>query len=77
MRQHTTKGNSNWGERKAEHKRQEKEDIATHNSFEVEWNEVHKRCQPCISIPDGPAAPGVLKAADLITAALRDENITG
>jgi len=26
-------------------------------------------------MPEGPAAPDVLKAADLITAALRDENI--
>jgi len=28
-------------------------------------------------MPEGPAAPDVFKVADLITAALRDENIIG
>jgi len=37
MRRHTTKGDSNWGERKAEHKRRAKEDKVTPQDFALSW----------------------------------------
>jgi len=47
-----------------------------HRSAEADWKEVHKRCQPAASMPEGPAAPSVLRQESRITAPSRPSNIT-
>jgi hypothetical protein len=48
-----------------------------HSSEDADLKEVHSLLHPSASSPDGPAAPLVFKAADLIVAASRDSNRTG
>ncbi len=46
-------------------------------SAEVPLYDVHILLQPCASMPDGPAEPVVLNAADLMVLASIESKITG
>ncbi len=48
-----------------------------HMSAEAPLYDVHILLQPCASMPDGPAEPVVLNAADLMVLASIESKITG
>ena len=77
IRRHAKKEAMTEGSTRLVQRRLATEASALHKSREADLKEVHNLLQLSASSPDGPAAPVVFKAADLIMEASIDSNNTG
>ena len=77
MRQQASRGEMDFGSTNEVQILVEVEASVLQRSREAPLNEVHILLQPCASMPDGPADPVILRAAERMTLASMNSKITG